>query len=249
MDGDRPVSILGGVEVITANTSNHPVVTDLTAQLTKQTARLQFAASYNRNWRRVVGTWLPGDPAAILQPTAFPNNRGLGSVNYGESNSLSGYADTATAGWVDHSAAITGSYIAPSGVTVAAMYRLQSGLWSGPVTTMIAEPDPRFPADQAVFPGLKIPNPLGTTVRFAYPTRGEGQLRLPMVHTLALRLGFRRVTGWGRIEPALDVFNPLNWDTPVSWMWGANQQYSASYGRVENRQAPRAVVASVRVVF
>jgi len=236
VDG-RLTTIRSGVDQITANTWNHPVVRDLTLQVSRQTARLQLVASYNRNWRHVSGTWVPGDPAAVLQPSAFANDAGIGGVQHAEANSLSGDADTDTQGWADHAAAVAASYIGPKGITFAGTYRVQSGLWSGPIVTVIGEADP-----------VTFPFPT-TLVRFAYPTRGEGQIQLPSVHELNLRIGLRHPTRWGRLEPALDVYNVFNGAAFVSWRSGANNMSSPNYGRPNSRQSPRSVSVSIRFVF
>lgn len=249
VDG-RIIRTDSGVARVTANTWNHPKVMDLAVQLTKQTARLQLSAAYNRNWRQIEGTWAPGDPAAVLQPSTFANDAGIDGVRFARDNSLSGSAGTGTYGWADHSAAIAASYIGPGGIAMAATYRVQSGPWSGPILTMV-EPDPRFGPPVIEISGRNIPNPdpRATTLRFAYQTRGEGQLRLPAVHEMNVRIGLRRTTRWGRLEPALDVYNVANAAGSISWASGANEMFNPNFGRPYRKQAPRSASVSLRFVF
>src|SRR5262249_18953402 len=76
---------------ITNNVWNWPVYTFLELQATKQTERLQALASYTRQWRHLAGTWQPNDPASYIQPGAFADSKGIGSVTstFESQNSLS----------------------------------------------------------------------------------------------------------------------------------------------------------------
>ena len=115
--------------------------------------------------------------------------------------------------------------------------------------TKVDAPDPRFGPATITSNGFTASNPLATTVRFAYPTRGEGQLQLPPLHTLNLRVARRVETKWGWIDPAIDVFNPLNWDHYLQFRAGATQTYNSWFGQGTNRQRARSVQVSVRVGF
>jgi hypothetical protein len=236
--------------VYTANRWYTPVVTDLTFQASRQTPRSHLLASYTRNWRHVAGTWVPTDPAAFLQPTAFPNDAGIGLTSGSTSDSLSGNADTSNPAWADHSVRIAGVYRAARGLLLAGRYQVQSGEWSGPVVTRIAAPDLSHGPEVVMQDGVAIPNPLATTLRFANATRGEGQLQLPAVHEISVRAGYRFDLGRGvRLDAALDVFNPLNRSAFVSFAPTANQTYSPVFGQGLGRQSPRAAQVSVRVGF
>ena len=94
-----------------------------------------------------------------------------------------------------------------------------------------------------------VSNPLATTIRFAYPTRDEGQFSLPGMHTLNLRVGKDIRVDGRRLETALDLFSVTNGDAFSLLQVGASQTFSPFYGQGQLRQAPRAAQLSVRFVF
>src|SRR5262249_31312650 len=157
-----------------------PVYSFLELQATKQTARVQALASYTRQWRHLDGTWQPNDPASFIQPGAFPNSRGLGSVTstFESQNSLSA-STSVTQLQVqsrNHTCRLGASYLAPWDIILATNYTFESGLWSGPVVTRIPAPDPAFgPPTVTLSNGRVVSNPLATTIRFADATRDDGQ--------------------------------------------------------------------------
>jgi hypothetical protein len=234
---------------VTSNWWNYPVVTDLSAQIMRQADHMQFVASYTRNWRHIAGTWLPYDPASFVQPLAFPNDKGIGSTAVANANSLDvGIGTVPGDRWIDHNFKLAAAVQLPHDLRLAGIYQVHSGPWSGPIVTHLAAPDPNVPP--VVFiQGFPIPNPGATTLRFAYATRGEGQLRLPAVHLLNLRVSHRWQTRIGRLEPVLDVFNPFNWNRHLAFATLANQQFSPSFGQGGYRQAPRSMQASLRWTF
>jgi hypothetical protein len=234
---------------LTDDTWNYPVVTDVTVQATRHGGRWQALASYTRNWRHLAGTWVANDPASFIQPDAFANNKGIGPTSTAVADSLAGATSPASQRWADHNVRAAAVYLGPRGIVLAGLYEVQSGLWSGPILTHIDAPDPRFGPETITRNGLTVSNPLATTVRFAYATRGEGQITLPPVHVLNLRLGHRLDTRWGRIDSAIDVFNPFNWDRFLTFQGGAAQSYSPSFGQGSNRQRARSVQVSARVGF
>ncbi len=237
---------------IGANRWYYPVVTDLSIQATRQSGRVQVFASYIRNWRHLSGTWVQGDPASFLQPSAFANDKGIGSTATTTTDSLYfGRADTSNDAWIDHS--FRGMVIcnAPWNLSLAAVYQVQSGVWSGPIVTQIDSPvTPPGPPTYFVN-GVPTTNflSLSTNLRFAYPTRGEGQIQLPPVQTLNLRIGKRFQTRWGLLETAVDVFNPTNRGGYVAFQYGANQTFSPYFGKGGTRQRPRSLQGSVRFAF
>src|SRR5262249_48770107 len=145
----------------------------------------------------------------------FANSKGLGSTTstFESQNSLSSspVLSGQQAQAVDDVVRLGVVERGPWNIVLAANYTFQSGLWSGPLTTRLAAPDPRFgPARVRVSSGRMVSTPLATTIRFASPRRDEGQFTLPAVHVLNLRL--RRdfnVAGY-RVEPAVEVFNVTN---------------------------------------
>jgi hypothetical protein len=250
---------LNDVYTAANNQWNTPVYTSLELSLTKRTTRVQTLASYVRQWRHIDGTWQPNDPAAFIQPDAFANHTGIGSSSGTatatfDSNSLSGFqmtqSVTASAQWQDHVARAAVAVTAPWGLMLATNYTFQSGTWSGPIITRIAAADPAFgPPTVTLSNGRVVTNPLATTLRFAYPTRGEGQLRTPNLHALNLRAGrrftFRRV----KLDASLDVFNVTNNGTDLGFEFLGNQTFNPLFGHTIDRQLPRSAQIVLRAGF
>jgi hypothetical protein len=239
---------------ITNNVWNWPVYTFFELQATKQTARFQAIGSYTHQWRHVAGTWQPNDPASFIQPDAFPNSKGIGSTTstFESQNSLSASASTSTqqVQTVDDVVRLGAIYRAPWDIVLAANYTYQSGVWSGPIVTRLSAPDPRFgPATVTLSNGRVVSNPLATTIRFANPTRDDGQFALPGMHILNLRFGKDVRLAGRRLETAVDLFNLTNHDAFSVLEVGANQTFSPLYGQGRLRQAPRAAQLSARFVF
>ena len=238
---------------------NTPVYNSLELSATRRTARVQALASYVRQWRHIDGTWQPNDPASFIQPTAFPNDTGIGSSTgtasaNSDANSLVGHhmtqAVTASAQWQDHVARIAVTLTAPWAITVSGNYTYQSGAWSGPVVTRLDAPDPAFgPATVRLSNGRVVSNPLATVIRFAFPTRGEGQFRTPDLHSLNLRVGRRFRMQRLTLDSSLDVFNLTNNGADLGFLFGANQTYNPLYGQTTDRQAPRSAQIVLRAAF
>ncbi len=197
----------------------------------------------------IAGTWIPNDPASFIQPDSFPNDKGIGDTRGTATNSLTATSDLSNRQWKD-TVKLAGSYHGRWGLLAAADFWLQTGEWSGPIRTRVSAADPRFgPTTVVLSNGRRVSNPLATTTRFAYPTRGEEQLRLPAVKSLNLRVGWEfRIRGT-RLETAVDVFNVFNWDHYVWFEIGGNELYSSFYGKGRNLQQPRAGQFSVRFAF
>jgi carboxypeptidase family protein len=239
---------------ITNNVWNWPVYTFFELQGTKQTDRVQVLASYTHQWRHLAGTWQPNDPASFIQPDAFPNSKGIGSTTstFESQNSLSGSTAVSSlqVQTIDDTIRLGANYRGPWDIVLATNYTFQSGLWSGPVLTRLAAPDPRFgPPTVTLSNGRVVSNPLATTIRFANQTRDEGQFTLPSVHTWNVRIGKDIRLGAHRVEAAVDVFNVTNHDAFYLLASGANQTFNPLYGQGSQRQAPRAAQISVRYVF
>jgi hypothetical protein len=242
---------------LTSNTWNWPVYTGLELQVTKQTSRVQLLGAYTRGWRHIAGTWVPNDPASFIQPDAFPNDRTIGdasasTASFADSNSLSGtHMTTFNPSWIDHVARLGLLYHAPFKLDFATNYTFQSGQYSGPVVTRIAAADPRFgPARVTLSNGRIVSNPLATTIRFAYPTRGEGQLQRPDTHLWNLRAGRTFDLGQQRaLHIAVDVFNVTNSATDQAFLNGGNQMFSSNFGVGRSRLMPRSAAVSARLSF
>jgi hypothetical protein len=234
------------------------VYDSLELSLTKRTSRVQGIASYVRQWRRLTGTWQPHDPASFIQPDAFSDDKGIGSpmgsTQSIDANSLSGDAltqrATGSAQWQDHSIRAGVMYAAPWKLLLAGSYTFGSGIWSGPIISQIAAPDPAFgPPVITLSNGRRVTNPLATTLRFAFPTRGEGQLTTPALHALNVRVGRNFAVRRLRLDASLDVFNVTNNGADTSFQTGGNQTFDPAYGTTTFRQLPRSAQVVLRTSF
>ena len=122
--------------------------------------------------------------------------------------------------------------------------------WSGPILTRLPAPDPAFGPPTVTLPnGRTVSNPLATPIRFAYPTRGDGQFSLGALQIWSLRIGRTFTMRHGRLETAADVFNLTNHDADQALQIGGNQQYNPFFGTGMTRQFPRALQLSARFLF
>jgi hypothetical protein len=243
----------------TNNHWNTPVYDSLEVSVTKRTNRVQAIASYVRQWRHIDGTWQPNDPASFIQPNAFANDAGIGSTTGSASspvdtNSLSGTgmteAGAGAAQWQDHAIRAGVTWIGPWALLVAANYTLQSGIYSGPIVTRLAAPDPTFgPATVTLSNGRVVSNPLATVIRFAYPTRGDGQLTTPAFDALNLRVGRRFAFTRAKFDASLDIFNLTNHGADMFFQSGGNQTYNVLFGTTSFRQLPRSAQILLRTSF
>ena len=131
-------------------------------------------------------------------------------------------------------------YVAPWGITVAGSYHISSGDYLGPVFTRLAAADPRFgPATVALANGTRQANPLATTLRFNFPTRGEGQVINEPTRTLQLKIGREFAFGQNRLSASLSIYNLLNSGANTQYATGANQLYNPNYLSASNRLPSR----------
>jgi hypothetical protein len=213
---------------------------------------------YTRGWQHLDGTWIPGDPASYLQPDAFPNDRGIGSIRGNEPNSLSGTADARSPSWQRDALRVGASYNGPWNTRFASTLSFQSGPYSGPIVTLIPAPDPQFgPPIVVLSNGRPVSNPLATTIRFAYPTRGDGQVKAPNLVVWNARLGRDLVVGHQRLGFALDLLNVTNRGAYQQFQNGGNQLFNTTNFalgpdgtfRGQSQQLPRSVQLSIRYDF
>jgi hypothetical protein len=248
---------LNDILLLTDNKWSSFIYSGLEFTATKRTPKAQLITTYTRAFQHIDGTWQPNDPASFIQPAAFPNNRGLGTIRGAGTNSLSGTADTRNPMWEKHQFRTGLSYAAPWDFQLATSLSVQSGPYSGPIVTRLAAPDPRFgPPTVTLSNGRVVNNPLATAIRFAYADRGQGQIKAPNLKILNLRVGRHFIFGSRRFEVAFDTFNLLNADTDQQFLNGGNQLYSSNYAERPdgsflgvNRQPPRSGQLTVRYVF
>jgi hypothetical protein len=251
---------------VTNNTWNTMVYSAFEVSVAKRTSRLNLLAGYTRGFQHLDGTWIPNDPASFIQPSAFPNNRGLGTIRGNEQSpansagSLSGTADTRSPSWQKHAFRSGAAFNGPWGLTAATNYVFLSGPYSGPVVTRLAASDPAvglFGPPTVTLSNLRtVANPLSTTIRFAYATRGDGQIKAPNLIIWNMRVGRTFKVGAQRLNIALDGINVLNHDADQLFQSGGNQLYSSNYAiapdgsfRGLTRQPPRSAQISIRLDF
>jgi hypothetical protein len=97
--------------------------------------------------------------------------------------------------------------------------------------------------------GRVVSNPLATTIRFAFPTRGEGQVKANARQELNLKVGRVFKFGTQLIEADIHFFNLTNAGSIERYRTDANQLYNPFYLGGESIQPPRSVHFAVRYVF
>ncbi len=218
---------------------------------------LQFMAGINRQWQHMSGDWNPTDPARFIQPGAFANDKLLymprgnneeNSLPIATGTSVHTYGPT----WQKYRLNFGSSRYAPYGVVLAASYTVEAGPWTGSVVTQLPAGDPQLavfgPSTVVSSTGFPASNPLATRMRFAYPTRGEGQVMAPDVKTLGLKIGKKlNLMGTNSVELAANIFNILNAGDFTQYNYnGANEQFNvANYLQMRNQQPARALQATI----
>jgi hypothetical protein len=207
----------------------------------------QAMAAIHQQWQNDSGTWNPTDPARFIQPDAFPNNRMLWRTR--DPNDHNSYPGSTTAPmWNPFSYRFNGTWHAPAGIVIAGSYSVVSGGWSSWIVNQLAANDPQLavfgPATVTSSTGSVQSNPLRTRIRFAYPTRGEGQVLLPATHTVGIKLSKRIKMGGTRdLEVATNILNLLNAGRGTEYArGGANRTYNtAAFLQPGNLQAARSL--------
>ena len=153
-----------------------------------------------------------------------------------------------------HILRVNGSYYLPFRFTLAMIFSLQSGEYSGQIVKDLAANDPEVgahgPRTLTLSNGRVAPNPLFTTRRLAGP-RNEGQLQAESVPRLNLRFGKEfRFKENQTLEANVDFFNITNDATPLFFRAGANNLSSATFGQFQSTiQSPRGAQLSIRYRF
>lgn len=218
----------------------------------------QFLGTIHRQWQHLTGTWNPTDPARFIQPDAFPNNRLVWRTDgLQDHNSLAtGNSLVNNPMWNPYSVRLSGVWNAPASFVVSANYTIMAGPYSGPIINQLPANSPQIaqfgPSTVVSSTGVRQSNPLATRIRFNYPTRGEGQVKAPDVHTLNLKIGRTFGDGMGRnIEVAANIFNVLNGGDYTEYArTGANRIYNQqNFLTYTNPQTPRALQLEAVVRF
>ena len=143
--------------------------------------------------------------------------------------------------WRPYNLRMVGQYFAPHGITLSANYQYEGSDYSGPIVTRLSAPDPRFgPSTITLANGTTQPNPLATTIRFAYENRGEGQVLNEPIRTLQIRVG--KIFKFDRNQPRgrVSVYNVLNSGANIQYRSpGGNQMYSPNFLQAFNKLPAR----------
>ena len=120
-----------------------------------------------------------------------------------------------------------------------------------PIFTNVPASDPRFgPPTLVLSNGRLATNPLGTTIRFAYADRNEGQFRGDSVRQVNLRVG--RIFRFQRyaLELSGAMFNVTNEDSDQAFLPGqSNATFSPFFRAGTNKQEPRSAYVTTRLSF
>ncbi len=231
---------------------NQQVYDGLEMAVTKRGDRLQVIGSYVRQWRRMTGTWQPNDNASFLQPEAFDNDKAIGTPRRAPSNSLPpGGSDVfGNTAWQDHTLRLSAVYNLPYDLQASAHYVYQSGPFTGPIVTRLAASDPRFgPPSVTLSNGRVVTNPLATTIRYAFATRGEGQVKADPRQELNLKFSKRLRVARYRGEVGIGLYNVTNHGTIERFASDAGQLYSPNYLGYEGFQPPRSMDLVFKFTF
>jgi hypothetical protein len=231
---------------------NYPIYRAFEVLVTTKAKQFQVLGSYTDSWSELIGTWQPGDPASFITPNAFPFSQGLGSNDNRSAASANGLsASTGDPGWTPQITRLAVVYNAPWNLITSISYSRQSGLSSGPILTQIAAADPQFgPPTVTLSNGRVVSNPLATTIRFANPTRSDGQYHLPALNIFNARVGRQFPLSHNqKLEIDANIFNIGNFAGFQGFLSGANQLFSANYGQGGNIQQPVSGQLSIRYLF
>jgi hypothetical protein len=244
-------SALNNTYYITNNKWNWFVYQGYEVTVSKQTKKLQLFSTYTYSPDHLGGTFQPNDPTAIVEPTKFANNAGLGSVRGNVTNDWTG--DTRDRMWQRNQSRTGVTYRAPWGIRLSSTITAQSGTPGGPViTTLTALGTPyagQYGPSTLTIAGRTVSNPLATTYRFAYKDRGTGQIFCPWLIQWNTLVGREfRITDRQNIEADLNIYNITNNGAGQQFVNGNNIS-SATFGTLQNVQQPRSAQISLRYHF
>jgi len=210
----------------------------------------------HKQWQHLEGTWNPTDRAGFIQPDAFPNDKLLFRTRGpADQNTLPGSTNANM--WFPYSVRTAVTWHAPFGVRVAANYSIIKPSWSGPIVDRLSSSDPDIkifgPSTVVSSTGVRQTNPLSRRERFRYATRGEGQVLLPSVHQLGVRLTKSVSLGRGQsVEVTGAILNMLNGGNGFEFArGGANRSYAGPtiFLQPGNIQPPRSYQLALEYRF
>jgi hypothetical protein len=243
---------LNNTYLITNNKWNWFVYQGYEITVSKQTKKVQLFSTYTYSPDHLAGGFQPNDPTAIIEPTKFANNGGLGSVRGNVTNDWTG--DTRDRMWQRNQSRTGVTYRAPWGIRLSSSITAQSGTPGGPViTTLTALGTPyagQYGPATMIIGGRTVSNPLATTYRFAYKDRGTGQIFCPWLTQWNTLVGREfRITEHQGLEADLNIYNITNNGAGQQFVNGNNISATATFASLQNVQQPRSAQISVRYHF
>jgi hypothetical protein len=244
---------------VTNNKWNWFVYQGIEFTASKQTDKVRFFGTYSYSPDHLAGTWQPYDPTAIIEPTKFANNAGIGTVRGNVSNSATNdyTGDTRNRMWQRNQLRTGFSYKGPFKLRASTSFTAQSGTPGGPVVTTLSALGQTYsgqfgPATQAVtYNGVTrtVSNPLANTYRFAYANRGDGQIWCPWLLQWDAAVGRELKIGEHQtVQVDFSLYNLINRGAAQQFING-NNIASNTFGSLQNIQLPRSAQFSVRYSF
>jgi hypothetical protein len=221
----------------------------------KQTSKVRLFGTYSYSPDHLAGTWQPNDPAAIIEPTKFANNAGIGSVRGYVTNDYTG--DTRNRMWQRNQLRTGITVKAPFKIRASTSFTAQSGTPGGPVITTLTALGETYSGQYGpstlpvTYNGVtrNVSNPLATTNRFAYANRGDGQIWCPwLLQWDALAGREFHISDRHSVEADVNFYNILNGGAAQQFVNG-NNIASSTFGSLQNIQLPRSAQFSVRYHF
>jgi Carboxypeptidase regulatory-like domain len=242
---------LNNTYYVTNDSWNWFVYQGIEVTVSKQTNALQLFSTYTYSPDHLAGTFQPNDPTAIVEPTKFANNAGIGSVRGYVTNDWTG--DTRNRMWQRNQSRTGVTWNGPWKTRLSTVFTAQSGTPGGPViTTLTALGTPysgQFGPATLKINGRTVSNPLATTYRFKYANRGIGQIWCPWLLQWNVLAGRTfQVTDRQTVEANLNVYNVTNNGAGQQFVNG-NNAASATFGELQNVQLPRSAQIGLRYRF
>ncbi len=237
----------------TQNSWSRMNMTDIEIVVSKNMSHgFMLLTTFARQWHNISGTWNPTDPARFIQPEAFQlkNVSLYDTRGNNDNNSLSG-GSIGSSIWMRGNMAGGWSWHAPLNLVVSGSVTAGRTFWTGPIVDRIAAADPQFgPARITLANGTTTPNPLATTIRFAYPTRTEGFVPTAILWPVGLKIARDfKVTEKQKLQFGLNILNLFNEGDFYQFASGSNQKYSPNFLTYRSQQPARAFQALMKYNF
>lgn len=242
---------LNNTYYVTNNKWNWFVYQGVEVTVSKQTSALQLFSTYTYSPDHLAGTFQPNDPTAIIEPTKFANNAGIGSVRGNVTNDWTG--DTRNRMWQRNQSRTGVTWSAPWKLRLSTTFTAQSGTPGGPVITTLSALGTPYsgqygPATMSIN-GRTVSNPLATAYRFQYKDRGTGQIWCPWLLQWNVLAGRTfHISDQQTVEANLNIYNITNNGAAQQFVNG-NNAASATFGELQNIQLPRSAQIGLRYRF